>query len=92
MPVTREESGEEPLGRALWLYSRGAPDEPLRRLVACLLSAEGQAEMVKAGFTALPADRAFQREITARSRAGGAEVARVTFGLGASRLDEAGRR
>jgi outer membrane protein OmpA-like peptidoglycan-associated protein len=81
------ERGEYRLSRPLWLYSRGSADEGVRRVLSCWLSSDGQAEIAKAGFTAVTADRAVQRTLPARERAPGATVTRVTFGAGAARLD-----
>jgi phosphate transport system substrate-binding protein len=85
------ERGEYPWSRILWLYSRGSADEDLQRLLSCLLSSEGQAEIAKAGFVAVAADRAFQRTLPARERSRGATVTRVSFAPGFDRLDREAR-
>lgn len=81
------ERGEYPWSRVLWLYSRGSADEDLQRLLASLLSSEGQAEIAKAGFAAVSADRAFRRTLPARERSRGATVTRVSFSPGLDQLD-----
>jgi hypothetical protein len=86
------ERGEYPLSRPLWLYSRGSADEGLRRVLSCWLSSDGQAEIAKAGFAGVTADRAFQRTLPARERSRGATVTRVTFGAGGGRLDREAER
>ncbi len=81
------ESGEYPWSRVLWLYRRGSAHEGLRRFLSSFLSSEGQAEMAKAGFVALPADRAFQRTLAARERSRGATLTRVRFAPGVDSVD-----
>jgi len=85
------ERGEYPWGRVLRLYTRGSADEGLERLLNCLLSSEGQAEIAKAGFVPLFADRAFQRSLPARERSRGATVTAVSFRRGSDRLDREAR-
>ncbi len=86
------EPGEYPWNRILLLYSRGSADEDLQRLLASLLSSEGQAEIGKAGFVAVSADRAFRRTLPARERSRGATVTRVSFSPGLERLDRQARQ
>ncbi len=81
------ESGEYPWSRVLWLYRRGSAHEGLRRFLSSFLSSEGQAEIAKAGFVALPADRALHRTLAARERSRGATVTRVSFAPGVDRVD-----
>jgi phosphate transport system substrate-binding protein len=83
------ERGEYPLRRALRIYSRGPADEPVQRLVSCILSSEGQAEIAKAGFVPVSADRPFRRMLPARERSRSASVTRVSFEMGSDRLDRA---
>ena len=90
--VDSVERGEYPWSRVLWLYSRGKADEGLRRLLSCLLSSEGQAEIAKAGFVAVAADRVFHRTLPARERSRGATVTRVTFAPLLDRLDRQARQ
>jgi outer membrane protein OmpA-like peptidoglycan-associated protein len=85
------ESGGYPWSRALRLYVRGNADERLQRFLSCLLSSEGQAEIAKAGFVAVTADRAFHRTLPAREPSRAASVTRVSFGPGLDRLDRQGR-
>lgn len=85
------ERGEYPWDRFLWLYRRGTADEPLLRLLSCLLSSEGQTEIAKAGFVPVVADRAFQRTLPARERSRGATVTTVGFAPGSDGLDRRAR-
>jgi outer membrane protein OmpA-like peptidoglycan-associated protein len=85
------ERGEYPWSRALWLYRRRSADESLRRFLSCLLSSEGQAEIAKAGFVPVTADRAFHRTLPARERSRAATVSRVSFAPGLDRLDRQAR-
>jgi outer membrane protein OmpA-like peptidoglycan-associated protein len=85
------ERGEYTLSRVLWLDSRGNADEGLQRLLSCLLSSEGQAEIARAGFVPVFADRAFQRMLPARERSRAATVTRVSFAPGLDRLDRQAR-
>lgn len=86
------ERGEYPWERFLWLYRRGSGDESLLRLLSSLLSSDGQAEIAKAGFVALVADRAFHRTLPSRERSRGAAVTSVRFAPGTARLDRASER
>jgi len=85
------ERGEYPWNRILWLYRRGSADEDLQRFLSSLLSSEGQAEIAKAGFVAVAADRAFRRTLPSRERSRGAMVTRVSFSPGLDRLDREDR-
>jgi phosphate transport system substrate-binding protein len=85
------ETGEYPWGRALWMYTRRSVDEDAERLLTCLLSIEGQAEVAKAGFVSLPADRPFARVPPARERPRVAAAATVSFRPGSNRLDRPAR-
>jgi phosphate transport system substrate-binding protein len=89
--VDAVESGGYPWGRALRLYTRGNADESLQRFVTCLLSSEGQAEIAKAGYVAVRADRPFRRTLPAREPSRAASVTRVSFAPGLDRLDRQGR-
>ncbi len=89
--VDTVEHGDYPLSRALRLYTRGNAVEGLQRLVSCLLSSEGQAEIAKAGFVALTADRPFRRTLPARERSRAATVSRVSFAPGFDGLDRPAR-
>lgn len=83
--------GLYPLRRFLRLYSRGSAGEGLARILSCLLSSEGQAEIAKAGFIPISADRAVQRTQPARELSRTAVTA-VNFLTGAARLDRESRR
>jgi phosphate transport system substrate-binding protein len=89
--VDAVESGRYPWSRALRLYTRGNVDESLQRFLTCLLSSEGQAEIAKAGFVAVTADRPFRRTLPARERSRAASITTVSFEPGLDRLDRQSR-
>jgi phosphate transport system substrate-binding protein len=89
--VVAVESGGYPWIRDLRLYTRGNADESLQRFLTCLLSSEGQAEIAKAGYVAVTADRPFRRTLPARERSRSASMTRVSFPPGVDRLDRQAR-
>jgi outer membrane protein OmpA-like peptidoglycan-associated protein len=80
------ESGEYPLSRPLRVYSRRANVEAVRKVLSFMLLSEGQAAVARAGFAAIPADRAIQRDLPVREAPAAASVARLSFLSGESGL------
>jgi hypothetical protein len=84
------ESGEYPLSRPIRVYSRDVSVEAVREVLSFMLLSEGQAAVARAGFVALPADRAIQRDLPARGAPEPAPVVRVSFPTGGLSIEARG--